>query len=267
MWASSGAPLASTGASAATLRLVSAALKTGQVTSPVSAFAVLSVAPGEAPLASELQRLSADGMSITHLALVVDLAAAAADARLSADSVAELVWTGPEAATSRSRDTAVVIDELFAHATRSILISTFTVYQPERVFAALARRVAEVPGLSVRLFLHVARKEHDTRLNAVILDEFATRLAAAWPKGNRPAAYYDPRGLSEDPQFRASLHAKCLVVDDEVAFVTSANFTEWARDRNVEAGVLVRSRHFALQLRTQFDALVAGSVVLRLPRF
>jgi phosphatidylserine/phosphatidylglycerophosphate/cardiolipin synthase-like enzyme len=56
-------------------------------------------------------------------------------------------------------------------------------------------------------------------------------------------------------------------VDDEVAFVTSANFTGWARERNVEAGVLVRNRHFSLQLRSQFDALVSGGIVRRLPRF
>jgi len=60
-------------------------------------------------------------------------------------------------------------------------------------------------------------------------------------------------------------HAKCVLVDDEVSFVTSANFTEWAQQRNVEAGVLVRNPHFTRQLRAQFDSLVQGRLVGRLP--
>ena len=64
------------------------------------------------------------------------------------------------------------------------------------------------------------------------------------------------RGLSLDRAARASWHAKCLIADDEVSFVTSANFTEWAQQRSVEAGVLIRSRELSLQLRSHFDALV-----------
>ncbi len=83
----------------------------------------------------------------------------------------------------------------------------------------------------------------------------------------RPEFYYDPRGLSRDPAVRASWHAKCVVVDDEVAFVTSANFTEWAQERNVEAGALIRSRQFAVQLRSQMENLIQTKQVRRLPGF
>jgi phosphatidylserine/phosphatidylglycerophosphate/cardiolipin synthase-like enzyme len=70
-----------------------------------------------------------------------------------------------------------------------------------------------------------------------------------------------------NPDERASWHAKCVVVDDEVAFITSANFTDWAQERNVEAGALVRGRHFSSQLRMQFDSLVQSKAVKRLPGF
>lgn len=46
--------------------------------------------------------------------------------------------------------------------------------------------------------------------------------------------------------------------------MTSANFTEWAQDRNVEAGVLVRSRSFNAQLRQEFESLVRAKLVVRL---
>jgi phosphatidylserine/phosphatidylglycerophosphate/cardiolipin synthase-like enzyme len=40
----------------------------------------------------------------------------------------------------------------------------------------------------------------------------------------------------------AFLHAKAVVVDDEAVFITSANFTEAALDRNIELGSFMTSR-------------------------
>jgi phosphatidylserine/phosphatidylglycerophosphate/cardiolipin synthase-like enzyme len=50
-------------------------------------------------------------------------------------------------------------------------------------------------------------------------------------------------------------------------FVTSANFTEWAQQRNVEAGVMIRDAQFTHRLRAQFDALVESKAVRRLAGF
>lgn len=47
--------------------------------------------------------------------------------------------------------------------------------------------------------------------------------------------FYDPGALElEGPT--GSLHTKAVVVDDEVVFVTSANLTEAALERNIEMG-------------------------------
>ena len=54
------------------------------------------------------------------------------------------------------------------------------------------------------------------------------------------------------------------VVDDMAAFVRSANFTEAAHERNIEAGVLVRDAGFARSLSGQFDRFVAQSRFVRL---
>jgi phosphatidylserine/phosphatidylglycerophosphate/cardiolipin synthase-like enzyme len=76
-----------------------------------------------------------------------------------------------------------------------------------------------------------------------------------WPGRRYPRALYDQRVLSPSPGPRACLHAKCLIIDDERALVTSANFTEAAMDRNIEAGLLVDDGGFGVRLRAQFDAL------------
>jgi phosphatidylserine/phosphatidylglycerophosphate/cardiolipin synthase-like enzyme len=205
-------------------------------------------------------------MTSEHLALLLDTCAERAE--LDASLVrADLVWTGPESPGAHCRDTAIVLEELFAQAERDIFISTFVVHQGADVFRALARRMEEVPDLRVRLFLHVGRPQGDTTLEGLLLREAAEKLRSEWPGLRHPEVYYDPRGLSDNGADRATWHAKCVVVDDKRAFVTSANFTEWAQQRNVEAGVLVTGPAFARQVRQQFDGLIDARVVKRLAGF
>ena len=75
--------------------------------------------------------------------------------------------------------------------------------------------------------------------------------------------YYDPRALAEDSQQRASLHAKCIIVDRRVALITSANFTEAAQRKNIEAGVLIRYEPFVTRLNSYFEALRDSGRLLR----
>jgi phosphatidylserine/phosphatidylglycerophosphate/cardiolipin synthase-like enzyme len=185
-------------------------------------------------------------------------------ARVATDRL-ELVWTGPEVPGSRSRDTAVVVRELFASAERSVLVSTYAIHQGRQVFQPLAVRMGERPGLSVRVFVHVGRTHQDRTPENAILMNFATHFRREWPGPRLPDLYYDRRSLALDATERASLHAKCVIVDDRRSFVTSANFTEAAQERNLEAGVLVDDAHFAASLRAQFDALVQSGELRRLP--
>jgi phosphatidylserine/phosphatidylglycerophosphate/cardiolipin synthase-like enzyme len=96
---------------------------------------------------------------------------------------------------------------------------------------------------------------------------FAERFAAHdWPHGVRlPELFYDARSLSPEAGPKACLHAKCIVVDDARAFVTSANFTEAAQERNIEVGLLVADASLAGALRSQFDALLLAGALTRLP--
>jgi phosphatidylserine/phosphatidylglycerophosphate/cardiolipin synthase-like enzyme len=74
-----------------------------------------------------------------------------------------------------------------------------------------------------------------------------------------PELFHDPRTI-DDAQ--VSLHAKCIVVDDEVALVTSANTSAAAQEENIEAGVLVEDRLFALALGKQLDDLVTAGLLV-----
>jgi phosphatidylserine/phosphatidylglycerophosphate/cardiolipin synthase-like enzyme len=255
------------GEPATTLRACAAALRSGQLVHPLSRMALARVGQCSEALCSTLLRLDSESLASAHMALLLEVAADRAEARTDGAMSADLVWTGPEGLGSHSRDTAVVVEELFANAQRNVLVSSFVVQQGKMVFKPLAARMEDVPTLRVRLFLHVARGLKDTRDESELLREFAVDFGAKWPWAKRPEIYYDPRTVNGDKAQRATWHAKCILVDDELAFVTSANFTEWAHQRNVEAGVLIRSRHFASQLLQQFEGLIQSKQVRRLPSF
>ncbi len=61
------------------------------------------------------------------------------------------------------------------------------------------------------------------------------------------------------------LHAKAVVADDEAVFVTSANLTEAALDRNIEVGLLVRDRALAAAVSSHFRVLIDRGLLRPLP--
>ena len=76
--------------------------------------------------------------------------------------------------------------------------------------------------------------------------------------------FYFPRSLDTAPAQRAALHAKlkCVVVDRQRVFVSSANFTEAAQERNIEVGLLIQSGWLAERIAGHFEAMVADRLLL-----
>jgi cardiolipin synthase len=76
--------------------------------------------------------------------------------------------------------------------------------------------------------------------------------------------FYDPRALeAEGPS--GVLHAKAVVADDEMVFMTSANLTEAALDRNIELGLLVRDHALAVSVSSHFRVLIDRGLLHPLP--
>jgi phosphatidylserine/phosphatidylglycerophosphate/cardiolipin synthase-like enzyme len=120
------------------------------------------------------------------------------------------------------------------------------------------------PALQVSMFLDVQRPTGDTSAAPELVHRFADRFKRQqWPKDRPvPNLYYDPRSLDLAQGERACLHAKCVVVDGEKVFVSSANFTEAAQLRNIEVGVLIESHATANQITAFFTGLVDQRVLL-----
>jgi phosphatidylserine/phosphatidylglycerophosphate/cardiolipin synthase-like enzyme len=170
-----------------------------------------------------------------------------------------LVISGPDVPGVPMADTGAVMQTLVAEARKTILLVGYAIHNGKRLFEPLAKRMADDPALQVTLCIDIGRGHHDTSLPEDVVRRFADEFRTEqWPWPNLPSVYYDPRALAMPGYERASLHAKCVIVDRRAALITSANFTEAAYFRNIEAGALVRHEGTVERLSDYFDGLQAA---------
>jgi phosphatidylserine/phosphatidylglycerophosphate/cardiolipin synthase-like enzyme len=252
------------------LRAIATALRTDRLAVPPSALGLWHLVSSREvaveSAARDLAKLVAEGMKIEHVVLLLEALAEERAGRRALEDSIDLVSTGPEGPGVANRDTAVVLRELFGGAERTVLVAGYAVFGGHSVFRALSQRMRERPGLDVTLFLDVHRPRDNTctTTDAEIVSRFARNFRdQEWPGERLPTVYFDPRALDPDPKARAVLHAKCVVVDEEKAFISSANLTPAAQARNIEVGVLIRSTSFASQLAGHLRGLIEGQHVRR----
>jgi len=219
-------------------------------------------------LASALHELQALGMSPRGAAAALR----AIDRVAARQRRPDLVLSGLQVPGIFARDTRRVYDELLGSAERSVWLSSFVYYNGPKVFETLAQRMGQRPELTVSLLINIQRAWGDTTKSEHLVSAFAhTFWQKAWPGQRRPKVYYDPRSLElgepgkAGASGKAVLHAKAVVVDDESLFITSANLTEAASERNIEMGVLLRDRSMALTVISYFQRMIDGEHLRLLP--
>lgn len=216
-------------------------------------------------VAEEFKQFSLLGFSEDQVKLVIKLLLEQRNTQEHVSNILDLVTTGPDVPGISNRDTSVVVRQLFSHATRSVMVVGFAVYQGKQVFAKLAEAMDNDPGLDVKLLLNIHRDSSIDNPDIAVARFLHNFKEKQWPTNRRlPKLYYDPRSLSEEAEGRSVLHAKCVVVDDERAFVSSANFTEAAQKRNIEVGVRIDSAVIAKQLSHHFNLLIEHDVLVKI---
>jgi phosphatidylserine/phosphatidylglycerophosphate/cardiolipin synthase-like enzyme len=239
-----------------TLMQLADALEAGHVRGPLTKFGLRAFTTSTSAVQA-LEALRKTAGSEAALADICRLVVAERAAAIARAPKVALVWTGPERIGASSRDTKVVVAELFGRARRSVLVSSYSLGSGAALFAPLAARMVELPSLRVRMFFDITvgdDRAAGPRTRAAYEARFVRRFRATqWPGPRFPDVFYDPRTIDD-----ASIHfhAKCIIIDEEVALVTSANTSAAAQEENIEAGVLIEDRLFALALAKQFDDLV-----------
>jgi len=166
----------------------------------------------------------------------------------------EIVWTGPEPAETRFRQTEQAILEVVNSATRRLTVVSYAVYRIPRIREALV--AAARRGVGIRLIVETPNRiegqsEYDCLL--ALGDNVASACSVYyWPQENRPKDDNGKIGI---------LHVKCAVADGHRMFLSSANLTEYAFTINMELGVLVTGGTLPGQVERHFERLVTTGVL------
>lgn len=175
----------------------------------------------------------------------------ACHARLSVEreQSIELVWTGPTTRFVPTRRTDQVLLDLIRGARSDLFLVSFVAYSVGSVVKALNE--ASGRGVRVRVLLE-ASTSHGGSLD---VDPAATM------RTNVPTAELFTWKQKAEPFVEGKVHAKVAVVDGTRAFITSANLTGHALEKNMEAGVLVNGGRVPEALSSHLQALIdVGSI-------
>lgn len=236
----------------ATLRGVIGTLRTLQVTDLRLRHDAIAVSAGDATSRDTLARLLRAWLQAagdpSRLADLLEVALSASEAERVSQQVS-LVWTGPQLTGRTLRRTEQGLLEVIQAARNELWIVTFAAYRVGSIVQAL--HAALERGVRVWLVAESADASDGkltfdaaSALGREVLDR-ATVLT--WPRDRRPV---DGAGRT------GSLHAKCATADDRIAFVSSANLTEYAMHLNIELGVLIEDGPLPAALGNHFRGLL-----------
>jgi phosphatidylserine/phosphatidylglycerophosphate/cardiolipin synthase-like enzyme len=229
------------------------------------------------PLTAARLRAAGVGALVEHLALLKDLSPAQALALVrcvlaerarQGGPALELVWTGPDVPETVVRDTALVVRDLFASATTSVLVGGCYFTGGEHILAPLYEAIKD-RGVRATFCLNIPEPAPDiASIPGHVRAQVRAFLAKNWPFGlPLPDFFYDPRTVQPLAPGRSAvlLHSKCVVIDDRRAFITSANFTHNGQARNIETGVQIDDEKFARELAGHWHTLIRAGLLVRCP--
>lgn len=186
--------------------------------------------------------------------IAAGLRSAAAMARRNSDGQkVELVWTGPGTSLIPMRRTEQVIQQIIDAARERIWLTSYVFVYPDGIIENI--RAASTRGVEISAILESPKSRggqigHDPAEN---LRQIA------------PAAHIFEWTMESKKKAGAGLsgcvHAKCLVADSNAAFITSANFTDSAMDRNMEMGVLINGGAIPSRIADHFLMLCDNGIV------
>lgn len=166
----------------------------------------------------------------------------------------ELIWTGPEGATTRFRRTDQALMQLINNANEQLLVVSFAVYKAQSIIDAIEKAIQR--NVKVVICLEDS-SESNSKLPVLGIKRFSSsifRLASfyVWPIENRAHTI--------DGKF-GSLHAKLAVADRNNVFISSANLTDYAMDLNMELGILIEDKVIGVQITDLFNNMIVNSVL------
>ena len=171
---------------------------------------------------------------------------------LSKKQSIELVWTGPTTPYVSPRRTEQVLLQIINAAENILFMTSFVAYDVSSIVEAL--NVAAGRGVKISMLLELSQDHGGSvTFDAISKMKSLVPKAQLYSWKERTAQYSDGHA-----------HAKVAVADGRICFITSANLTGYAMERNMEAGVLIEDGAVPKLLDEHLRSLVDTRVLSRM---
>ncbi len=165
-------------------------------------------------------------------------------AKVSNQQSVELVWTGPTTPFVSARRTEQALLQVINSAEQTLFITSFVAYDISSIVKAL--NDASDRGVSISMLLELSQ-DHGGSITFDVISKMKLQVPTAklyaWKEKSEP--FTDGR-----------VHAKVAVADSKTCFITSANLTAYAMEKNMEAGVLISGGKIPQLLNEHLNYLV-----------
>jgi cardiolipin synthase len=177
------------------------------------------------------------------------MGASAAYHRAKGEQEIELVWTGPSSKLIATRKTEQALLQVINSAKSRLFITSFVAYDVASIMKALLTAIES--GVQVSMLLEASDKHG----GGVSIDAIA-KMKSAMPTAKIFSWVKKGEGFSG-----GKVHAKVAVADENFCFISSANLTGYAMEKNMEAGVLIRGGDTPRSLQRHLEALETTNVI------
>jgi phosphatidylserine/phosphatidylglycerophosphate/cardiolipin synthase-like enzyme len=177
------------------------------------------------------------------------IGASAAHHHARVEQEIELVWTGPSSQLVATRKTEQALLQVIDAAQDRLFMTSFVAYDVASIMHGL--RQALQSGVKVSMLLEAS----DQHGGGVSFDAIA-HIKAALPSALIYSWVHKPDGFAG-----GKVHAKVAVADEVFCFISSANLTGHAMEKNMEAGVLIKGGATPRSLHRHLEALVTTHVI------
>jgi phosphatidylserine/phosphatidylglycerophosphate/cardiolipin synthase-like enzyme len=177
------------------------------------------------------------------------LAASHVYTKSASEQSTELVWTGPTTPFVSARRTEQALLQVINSAQQSLRITSFVAYDVSTIVKAL--NAAHDRGVVISMLLELSQA-HGGSINFDAIGKMKDLVPAA-----NLYAWRD----KTDEFLDGRVHAKVAIADGRVCFITSANLTGHAMEKNIEAGVLISGGDIPKLLDEHLQSLINTKII------